>query len=355
MEQQVALITGVTGMDGSHLADLLLDSGYQVIGLKRRTSTENTWRIDHLRGNSNFSIIEGDITDYYCMFSIIDKYKPDFIYNTAAQSHVATSFTQPQLTWDITGQGAMNVLQACVDAARRSRLYHPRFLQCSSSEMFGSNYNVEVYKDCVQFSDKIISENMLGANKHRKYQDETTALAPNSPYGIAKLAAHQYTRLCREAYGTFACSSICFNHSGERRTETFILRKVSKWIGQYIANGGADDYLYMGNLKSMRDFGYAPDYVRAMQLMMESNTPDDFVICTERSYTMEEAVKMAFEVVNLDWTDFVKIDKSLFRDREVEFLEGRAKKIRDKLDWTPTTTLKEMLNIMVAADIERAK
>ena len=348
-----AIIFGVTGQDGSHLADLLLEKNYTVIGVSRRCSVDNTGRIKHLLNSHGFNLVQGDITDVFSVMSILrDNEDVDEIYNLAAQSHVKVSFSQPALTWDITGKGCLNILQSIVDLD-----LHSRFYQASSSEMFGKNY-----------------DELDGI----KYQDENTKFLPQSPYAIAKCAAHYMTRLFREAYGVHASSGILFNHEGPRRGETFVTRKITHWMGEYskwlkfngikhkdISNkckDGDDIYalglagsfpkLRLGNLEASRDWGYAGDYVEAMWLMLQKDHPDDFVICTGETHTIREFLDLAFGYVGIsDWSSYVVIDPEFYRPAEVDYLRGNNRKAIETLGWTPNHSFEDLVKMMVDSDV----
>lgn len=329
-----AIIFGVTGQDGSHLADLLLDKGYEVIGVNRRASTDNTDRISHILDHESFSLILGDITDAYSVNKIFsDNGDVDEVYNLAAQSHVAVSFNQPALTWDITGKGCLNILQSIVDLG----IYGCRFYQASSSEMFGSSYDI--------------------SREQVKFQNEETKFLPQSPYAIAKCAAHYMTRLCREGYGIHASAGILFNHEGPRRGENFVTRKVTKWIGDFVKSGKDESFpkLRLGNLEAFRDWGYAGDYVEAMWLMLQQEKPDDFVIATGITTTVRDMCAIAFNYVGLNYLDYVDQDKKLIRPSEVDILLGDPTKASKTLGWKPKVELKELIEMMMDADLERNK
>ena len=343
-----AIVFGVTGQDGSHLADLLLEKDYEVLGVARRSSTDTSLRIKHLKNNSRFKLVEGDITDYSSILNIIQSYAyVDEIYNLAAQSHVATSFTQPGLTWDITGKGCINILQAIVD----SNAFPARFYQASSSEMFGDSYDIGVNGE--------------------KYQNENTRFLPQSPYAISKCAAHYAVRLYREAYNLHASAGILFNHEGPRRGDNFVTKKITNWVVDFtswlkeykldIKDLNYDnDYIYgrvlgenipklrLGNLDSFRDWGYAGDYVEAMWLMLQQEQPDDYVICTGKTYTIREFLDMAFSYVGImDWSNFVVVDQAFYRPAEVNYLRGDSSKANTKLGWTPKYDLKDLVSLMI--------
>lgn len=322
-----AIITGITGQDGSHLADLLLAKGYEVIGVSRRCSVDSTERIKHILDLDNFSLVEGDITDVSSVINILkDNEDVDEVYNLAAQSHVGTSFKQPALTWDITGKGCLNMLQAIVDL----NMFHTRFYQASSSEMFGSSYDI---------------------NQHgEKYQDENTKFMPNSPYAISKCAAHYAVRLFRDAYNLHASAGILFNHEGPRRGDNFVTQKIVKWITGFVKAGKSIDYpkLRLGNIEAFRDWGYAGDYVEAMWLMVQQEIPDDYVICTGETHTVAEFLDIAFNYANIpEWRQFVLIDPEFYRPSEVDYLKGDCSKAKRVLGWTPKHNLENLVKLMI--------
>lgn len=332
---KTAIIFGVTGQDGSHLADLLVAKDYEVYGVSRRTSTPNTERIFHLMGNPKFKLLEGDVTDQSSVINILKCHeKVDEVYNLAAQSHVAVSFNQPGLTWDITGKGCLNILQSIVDL----RMIGTRFYQASSSEMFGKNYDVEV-----------------GMTSESKYQNEETKFLPQSPYAIAKCAAHYMTRLYREGYGLHASAGILFNHEGPRRGENFVTRKITKWIGDYVKSGKSADFpkLRLGNLDAYRDWGYAGDYCEAMWMMLQQDCPDDYVICTGETHSIREFLTIAFKEVGIDdWSDYVVQDPEFYRPAEVEYLRGDCSKAKTRLGWTPKHSFEDLVKVMVKHDLK---
>ena len=349
-----AIIFGITGQDGSHLAELLLSKGYQVVGVSRRVSTDNTQRIKHLFGTDGFELASGDITDYHSVMNILrGNGEVDEVYNLAAQSHVAVSFKQPALTWDITGKGCLNILQSLVDL----NMINTRFYQASSSEMFGKNYDRD-------------------PGTLHKFQDEGTKFMPQSPYAIAKCAAHYMTRLFREGYGLHASSGILFNHEGPRRGESFVTRKITKWIGEFVSwkekigniDGFNDNYivgprttkdidhtfpkLRLGNLEAFRDWGYAGDYVEAMWMMLQQDIPDDYVICTGETHTIREFLDVAFLHIGIsDWSNYVVQDPEFYRPAEVDYLRGDCSKAKNQLGWTPKTSFKDLVKLMVDHDI----
>ena len=336
-----AIIFGVTGQDGSHLADLLLLKEYSVLGVARRTSTDNTGRIKHLQTNPNFQLVQGDITDSHSIIRILSEHVDvDEIYNLAAQSHVAVSFKQPALTWDITGKGCLNILQSIVDL----KMDNVKFYQASSSEMFGRNYDERATDD--DFDSKLPVE---------KYQNEETKFLPQSPYAIAKCAAHHMTRLFREGYDVHASAGILFNHEGPRRGETFVTRKITKWIGEFVKSGRDPEFprLRLGNLEAFRDWGYAGDYVEAMWMMLQQESPDDYVICTGETHTIREFLDVAFKHIGIDdWSDLVVQDPEFYRPAEVDYLRGCNSKAREKLGWTPANSFDDLVKMMVDYDVE---
>ena len=325
-----AIIFGVTGQDGSHLADLLLSKDYEVVGVTRRCSVDTTLRIKHLSDNSSFSLVQGDITDASSVINILHNNSDvNEVYNLAAQSHVGVSFKQPGLTWDITGKGCLNILQGIVDLGIDCRFY-----QASSSEMFGDSYDVD--------------------EEGNKYQNEETKFLPQSPYAIAKCAAHYLVRLFREAYGLHASAGILFNHEGERRGENFVTRKITKWIGDWSKTGYDKNFpkLRLGNLDAFRDWGYAGDYVEAMHLMLQEDVADDYVICTGKTYTIREFLDEAFGYINIDdWSEHVVVDPEFYRPAEVDYLRGDCSKANNKLGWTAKNDLKGLVTIMMEHDL----
>ena len=331
-----AIIFGVTGQDGSHLADLLIEKGYTVVGVSRRASTDNTERIKHILGNDNFDLVQGDITDAFSVIQIFKEHDDvDEIYNLAAQSHFAVSFKQPALTWDITGKGCLNILQSIIEL----NMLGVRFYQASSSEMYGKNYDT---RDGLTTSTE-------------KYQDEETKFLPQSPYAIAKCAAHYMTRLVREGYGIHASAGILFNHEGPRRGENFVTRKITKWIGEYVKSGRDPNFpkLRLGNLEAFRDWGYAGDYVEAMWMMLQQDSPDDYVICTGETHTIREFLDVAFKQVGIDdWSELVVQDPEFYRPAEVDYLRGCNGKAVNKLGWTPKHSFEDLVQIMVKHDTE---
>ncbi|MGQ9459017.1 MAG: GDP-mannose 4,6-dehydratase [Anaerolineae bacterium] len=317
MSKRRALITGVTGQDGSYLAEFLLEKGYEVIGMVRRTSTVNFDRIRHIQ--NDITLVQGDLLDQISLIDILREYRPHEVYNLAAQSFVPTSFKQPVLTGEFTALGVTRILDAI-------RLVDPtiRFYQASSSEMFGKVREVP--------------------------QNEHTPFYPRSPYGVAKVYGHWITVNYRESYGLFACSGILFNHESPRRGLEFVTRKVTHGAAR-IKLGLADE-LRLGNLDARRDWGYAVDYVRAMWLMLQQDEPDDYVIATGETHSVRELCEVAFGYLGLDYRDYVKVDPRFFRPAEVDLLVGDASKARAKLGWAPTVTFEELIHLMVDADLK---
>jgi len=312
---------------------LLLDKGYTVVALRRRSSSEKGLeRIQHLLNNDNFKLVEADITDSGCVNNLIQEYKPSEIYNLAAQSHVGTSFKQPSYTSQVNLQGPINFLEAI-------RLLSPstKFYQASTSEMFGKNYE--------QMGDT-------------KYQKETTAFVPQSPYAVAKLAAHEMVRIYRDSYGLFACCGILFNHESERRGENFVTRKITKWIGEFVASGQDEDFpaLRLGNLDAHRDWGHAQDYVEAMYMMLQQDEPEDYVIATSETHSVREFLTEAFNEIGItNFEPYVVIDPEFYRPCEVDWLLGHTGKARDQLGWRPKVSFQELVQRMVRSDIDASR
>lgn len=321
---KTAIITGITGQDGSYLSELLLDKGYKVIGCYRRSSVNSFERIRHIIKNPNLILEEFDLTDSSCSHTLINKHNPDEIYNLAAQSHVGTSFKQPSTTFEIDTIGVVHWLEAI-----RTYGSTVKFYQASTSEMFGRNFSISA--------------------DGTKYQDEKTELIPQSPYGVAKVASHRMLQIYREAYGIFACSGILFNHESPRRGDNFVTRKITKYIGDLI-KGKTSDTLKLGNLNASRDWGHAKDYVYAMHLMLQYQMPDDYVICTGSTYTVLDFLKKAFDIVNLDYKNYVDIDPNLYRPAEVEYLRGVNTKAQQQLGWKPSITFDDLVKEMVLHD-----
>jgi GDPmannose 4,6-dehydratase len=311
-----ALITGITGQDGSYLAELLLEQGYSVHGMFRRSSTETFERIGHLEGR--IELHPGDLLDQQSLITLLDKVRPTEVYNLAAQSFVPTSWQQPQLTGEVTGLGVTRILDALRQVDPKIRFY-----QASSSEMFGK--------------------------VHETPQRELTPFHPRSPYGVAKVYGHYITMNYRESYGLFACSGILFNHESPRRGLEFVTRKITHAVAK-IRLGLAGE-LRLGNLQARRDWGFAGDYVRAMWLMLQQNEADDFVIGTGETHSVEEFVRVAFEHVGLNWRDYVVIDPKFHRPAEVDLLLSDPAKARKQLGWKPQVGFEQLVRMMVDADM----
>jgi len=315
-----ALVTGVTGQDGSYLAEFLLEKGYEVIGMVRRTSTVNFERIKHIQ--DKITLASGDLMDQVSIIDVLREHRPDEVYNLAAQSFVPISWSQPVLTGEVTALGVTRVLDAI-------RIVDPtiRFYQASSSEMFGKVRETP--------------------------QTENTPFYPRSPYGVAKVYGHWITVNYRESYDLFACSGILFNHESPRRGLEFVTHKVTHGVAR-IKLGLANE-LRMGNLDSQRDWGYVEDYVRAMWLMLQQDEPDDYVVATGKTHSVQELCEVAFGYLGLDWRDHVVMDPRFLRPADVDFLVGDAAKARTKLGWEPTVTFEELIQMMVDADLEALK
>lgn len=317
-----ALITGITGQDGSYLAELLLGKGYEVHGIIRRASTFNTSRIDHLYNDPHIAgtrlfLHYGDLSDGSRLVTLLESVQPDEVYNLAAQSHVRVSFDEPEYTGNSTGLGSIRLLEAIRMVGLECRFY-----QASSSEMFGAT---------------------------PPPQNEETPFYPRSPYGAAKLYSYWVTRNYREGYGMFAVNGILFNHESPRRGETFVTRKITRAVARIKA--GTQSELYMGNLDAVRDWGYAPEYVEAMWMMLQHDTPDDYVVSTGTDYTVRDFLQFSFEHVGLDWEKYVKFDERYLRPTEVDALVGDSTRAREALGWVPKVMTPELAQIMVDSDI----
>ena len=314
---KTALITGITGQDGSYLADLLVSKGYRVYGMVRRTSSGNFWRVNHL--HDRIELIIGDLLDQNSLISALREAQPDEVYNLAAQSFVPTSWNQPVLTGEFTALGVTKMLEAI-------RVVNPdiRFYQASSSEMFGKVRETP--------------------------QNEVTPFYPRSPYGVAKCYGHFLTVNYRESYDMFACSGILFNHESPRRGLEFVTRKITYAVANIKL--GRQEKLKLGNLEAKRDWGYAADYVAAMWSMLQQDRPDDYVVATGETHSVAEFVERAFERAELDWKTYVEIDPTLIRPAEVDLLVGDADKARSELGWEPSITFQGLVDLMVDADIE---
>jgi GDPmannose 4,6-dehydratase len=324
-----ALITGVTGQDGSYLAELLLEKGYEVHGLIRRVSMNNLQRIKGLEIYLHY----GDLSDSVSINEIVKKVKPDEIYNLAAQSHVKTSFDCPESTGDINALGVIRLLEAI-----RLNNLDCKFYQASTSELFGNNFTEE------EFYNEQANE-----WQKRRHQNEQTPFYPCSPYALSKLYAYWACVNYRDAYGMFTCNGILFNHESPRRGEDFVTRKITKAVARI--KKGLQDKLYLGNMESRRDWGHAKDYVKAMYLMMQQSEPDDFVIATGEAHSVKAFVKLAFDCVELNWYDYVEVDPKLYRPKEVHFLRGNPTKAKEKLGWEPDYTFSDLVSEMVNYDL----
>ena len=323
MQTKKAFITGITGQDGSYLAELLLNKGYEVHGIIRRASTFNTDRIDALYQDPHVNGVRlflhyGDIADSTNLIKLLYRLRPDEVYHLAAQSHVRVSFDIPEYTGDVTALGTIRILEAIRETGVPSRFY-----QASSSEMFGKAQAVP--------------------------QRETTPFYPRSPYAAAKVYAYWVTVNYRESYGLYACNGILFNHESPRRGETFVTRKITRGVAAIKA--GLQDKLYLGNLDARRDWGYAPEYVEAMWLMLQQDAPDDYVIATGETHSVREFLEEAFAYAGLDWQRHVEINPRYFRPTEVDLLIGDPSKARAKLGWKPTTGFRDLVRLMVDADV----
>ncbi|HEV2915748.1 MAG TPA: GDP-mannose 4,6-dehydratase [Pyrinomonadaceae bacterium] len=322
-----ALITGITGQDGSFLTELLLEKGYEVYGIIRRSSSFNTDRIDHLyqdphEKGTRLRLVYGDLNDSSSLNTILRQTAPDEIYNLGAQSHVRVSFDVPEYTGEVTGLGTVRILEAIREVGIR-----PKFYQASSSELFGK-----------------VSETP---------QSERTPFYPRSPYGCAKAYAYWITVNYRESYNLFACNGILFNHESERRGETFVSRKITRAATRIKL--GLQEKLYLGNLDARRDWGYARDYVEAMWLMMQAGQPDDFVIATGETHSIRDFLDEAFGYLDMDWNKYVEIDPRYYRPAEVDLLLGDATKAREVLGWEPKVGFKELVRLMVDSDLRLAR
>lgn len=327
---KTALITGITGQDGSYLAELLLKKGYMVHGIYRRASSFNTGRINHILRDPHdpgpgLLIHHGDLADATGLRRILEQVNPDEIYNLGAQSHVRVSFDEPEYTADIVALGTLRLLESVRDYSQRTRK-QVRFYQAGSSEMFGAA---------------------------PPPQNEQTPFYPRSPYAVGKVAGHWFGINHRESYGMFVSNGILFNHESPRRGETFVTRKITRAVGRIKV--GAQDALYLGNLSATRDWGFAGDYVEAMWLMLQQDEPDDFVVATGQSHSISEFLDEAFSYLDLDWKEYVKIDPRYFRPAEVDALEGDASKAERILKWKPRMSFRELVRTMVDADVALAQ
>jgi GDPmannose 4,6-dehydratase len=315
-----ALITGITGQDGAYLAKFLLDKGYQVYGTYRRLSTPNFWRLQYLGIFDEVELLPVDLLDSFSIIESIKISQPDEIYNLAAQSFVGASFEQPLASAEITGLGVVKFLEAMRNIAPNVKFY-----QASTSEMFGDNLFTE--------------------------QSEDTLFDPSSPYAAAKLYAHSMVKIYRKGYGLFACNGILFNHESPIRGLEFVTRKITNSVAKI--NLGLENYIELGNIEAKRDWGFAPEYVEAMWLILQQENPDDYVIATNETHTIKEFLEVAFSIVGLDWHEYVKIDERFMRPVDVRFLKGNYSKSQAKLGWEPKTKFNELVEIMLKSDMER--
>ncbi len=314
-----ALITGINGMDGSHLADFLLEKGYKVYGMERHSSIKNRTNTKHLKNNENFEFITGDLTDSTSLLSVLSTSQPDEVYNLGSQSFVAESWNTPEQTSNVTGLGSLRILDAI-----RTLNMNTKFYQASTSELFGR-----------------MIENPA---------TERTPFYPRSPYGVSKLYAHWITKNYRESYDMFNTCGILFNHESERRGHQFVTRKISDGVAKI--HHGLQDFITLGNLEAKRDWGYAPDYVESMWLMLQQDKPDDFVIATGKTHTIRDFLDSAFDVIGVrNWEKYVKQDPRFMRPAEVDVLRGDASKAKYELGWTPKTDLQGLVKNMVESDI----
>jgi len=368
-----AIVTGVTGQDGSYLAELLLEKNYEVVGLKRRTSTNTEDRISHI-DSKNFSIVECEISDSGSVYSAVEEHQPHEIYNLAAQSHVKTSFDQADYTFQVNTIGVINFLEAIRRFSPKTRFY-----QASTSEMFGKNFDTYI---------PTIADAKHSLTEPVKFQDEDTVFQPQSPYAAAKLASHHLVRIYRDGYGLFGCCGILFNHESERRGENFVTRKITKWIGDFLRwekrssrsfpdktvprfNIGEETIsiptermyvdmmatpsfpkLRLGNVDAYRDWGHAEDYVNAMWLMMQQDKADDYVIATGETYSVREFLVEAFNYIGIEnYEDYFVIDPEFYRPAEVEYLKGIPAKAEDKLGWKREVSFTDLVHRMLESDI----
>lgn len=362
IKRKVALIYGATGQDGSYLSELLLDKGYEVVAVKRRSSISNTARIDHIK-NDKFKVVEGDVTDAHSVCGLITEHKPTHVFNLAAQSHVGTSFEQPVATWDSTATGCLNILNAILSIDKTIRFY-----QASTSEMFGKNYSENMvetgYKTNVDSNGNITETHETVTYR---YQDEETEFMPQSPYAVAKLAAHHMVRLYRESYGLFACSGILFNHESPRRGENFVTRKITKYVAKlvnwhvekygesfdfYDSKGFKDEYgpLELGNLDAKRDWGHAKDYCQGMIKILEHDKADDFVLATGETRSVRDFLEAAFNSYGLYYNHFVEVNPKFFRPAEVDYLKGNPTKAIEILNWKREYSFQDLVTEMVESD-----
>lgn len=350
--KKTAFITGVNGQLGSYLAEILIEKGYNVIGVIRRSCSSSYWRLNNIIHHHNFILTEGDITDAFSISHLLFKYKPDEIYNLASQSHVYTSFSQPKLTWDSTAQGTLNILEA----ARQYSNYgnDVKVMQASSSEQFGKSFtekinpmyfckekNKIIYKDFL--SNKITEEQFC------RFQDLDTSFTPCSPYSIAKLAAHNATILYKDTYNMYCVPVLMFNNESPRRGVNFVTRKITKWLYHFKYNKNKNK-LKLGNLDAIRDWGYSKEYAYGIYLTLQQDNPETYLFATGESHTVREFLDKAIEYFRVDPSEvwnYIEIDKTMFRPNEVPYLRGYSLPSQDKLNWAPKTTFNELVRIMV--------
>ena len=366
-----AIITGIAGQDGSYLSELLLEKDYEVYGVVRRSSIPRYDNIVHLMDKSNFHVVEGDITDPSSVANLVKTVQPDEYYNLAAQSHVKTSFDQPTTTFNINTVGVLNALEAIKDYSKKTKFY-----QASTSEMFGQNYRI--VNETVLLYPKQFDTPIKGGLTI-KLQDENVVFNPRSPYGVAKLAAHELVRVYRESYNLHASCGILFNHESPRRGHNFVTRKITRWLGEFYRNNSTTFELYkdgilgfegstdninndlevydkyklrLGNLEAVRDWGHAKDYVRAMWMMLQQDQPDDYVVATGEAHSVGDFLDIAFRYIykDLDYHNFVIVDPAFYRPSEVDFLCGGYGKIRQKLGWEPQISFEQLVEEMVDND-----
>jgi len=323
-----AVIFGANGQVGSYLAELMVAEDVDVIGVVRRTSTDNLGRINHLK--NKIVLVEGDITDMASVSGIITKYKPTYIFNTAAQSHVHTSFEQPLFTFQVNTLGVINILESI-----RKYSPHSKLLQCGTSEQFGNNWEYD------RFS----------GEEEIKIQTMWTPFCPDSPYAVSKVAAHELIRIYRNAYNLFLVGAISFNHEGPRRGDNFVTKKITNYVRKLRDNPGMTEKLKLGNIHASRDWSHAKDMAYGYWLALNAKNPDDYIFCSEETHTVKEFLTVAFGVINIsDWTKYVEIDEKFLRPIDVEYLNGRCAETRKKLNWKPTYNFKQLVEEMVNGD-----
>lgn len=338
---KTALVTGPTGQTGSYMCEKLLTEGLEVYGFHRRNSQNVFKNLQACLEHTNFHLIEGDLTDFSSVSGTINELKPDYLFNYAAQSHVYSSFEQPINTFNVNTLGVLNILESIKKFSPKTKM-----LQANSSEQFGNNYE----------------QQPCGSGYFRKIQTEKTEFKPRSPYAISKVAAHQLCKNYRESYGLYIVCSICFNHESERRGETFVTRKITKWIANNYSNlmnpkNQRKDFpkLKLGNLDSYRDWGHAKDYCDAQRLMMDLDIPQDLIICTGKTYSIKNFLDKAFKYIGIsDWSNFVEIDPKFYRPSEVDYLCGDNSRIKELTGWRPKYTLDELIEEMIKNDLEEA-